>query len=39
VASAFQKAPTLAVIPCTFNFEVPTSGNPFTMYGAGASRA
>lgn len=39
IEAAFKKAPDKAVIPCTFNFEVPTSGLPFTMYGAGASRA
>ena len=39
IESAFAKAPALAVIPCTFQLEVPTAGKPFTMYGAGASRA
>lgn len=38
VTSAFKKAPALAVIPCKFNFEVPTSGNPFKLYGAGTAR-
>ena len=42
IASAFQKAPALAVIPATFNFEVPASGShsgvPFTMYTAGTTR-
>ena len=32
IASAFRKAPNFAVIPCTFNFEVPASGNPWKMY-------
>ncbi len=39
ITTAFKKAPDLALIPCTFNLEVPSSGLPFTMYGAGASRA
>jgi len=39
VKSAFKKAPNMAVIPCTFNFEIPTSGIPFKMYTAGATRA
>jgi hypothetical protein len=38
VKSSFKKAPSLAVIPCTFNLEVPTSGVPFTFSGAGATR-
>jgi hypothetical protein len=38
VTSAFQKAPAVAMIPCTFNFEVPASGKPFSMYGAGTAR-
>lgn len=39
VAAAFQKAPDVAVIPCTFNMEVPSTGKPFTLWGAGATRA
>lgn len=39
VQSAFQKPPALAVIPCTFNLEIPSSGTPFNIWGAGASRA
>ena len=39
VASAFKKAPALALIPCTFNFEIPTSGIPFKMFAAGTARA
>lgn len=39
VTSAFKKAPDLALIPCTFNLEVPAAGKPWTMYGAGATRA
>lgn len=38
VESAFRKAPTIATIPCTFNIEIPTSGKPFTMWGAGTAR-
>lgn len=39
ITSAFKKAPDLAVIPCTFQLEVPAAGKPWTMYGAGATRA
>ena len=28
-----EKAPDKALIPCTFNFEVPSSGIPFKLYG------
>lgn len=38
IASAFKKAPDAAVIPCTFNMEVPAAGQPFTMWGAGVAR-
>lgn len=38
VASAFQKAPALAVIPCTFNIEIPAAGKPFTFWSAGTAR-
>lgn len=39
ISTAFQKAPTIAAIPCTFNLEVPTSGaKPFTIWGAGTDR-
>lgn len=38
VTSAFRKAPDLALIPCTFQLEVPSSGTPWTMYGAGTTR-
>ena len=39
VSSAFQKAPSVAAIPCTFNLEVPTTGaKPWKMWGAGTSR-
>jgi hypothetical protein len=36
VQSQFQKAPSFAVIPCQFQFEVPTTGKPFTIYTAGS---
>jgi hypothetical protein len=39
IAAAFQKAPAYATIPCQFNFEVPSSGNPFQVWTAGATRA
>lgn len=39
VSSAFQKAPAIAAIPCTFNMEIPSSGvQPFKMWGAGLTR-
>jgi hypothetical protein len=39
VAAAFRKAPDLAVIPCTFNMEIPVgSTKPFTLWSAGVSR-
>lgn len=36
VQSQFQKAPSFAVIPAQFQFEVPASGKPFTIYTAGS---
>jgi hypothetical protein len=39
IESTFTKAPDIAAIPCTFNLEVPTAGKPFSLYGAGATRA
>ena len=39
VTSAFRKAPDLALIPCTFNLEVPSTGIPWTMSFAGSARA
>ncbi len=40
VSTAFQKAPSIAAIPCTFNMEIPTgSTKPWTMWSAGAGRA
>lgn len=38
VSSAFNKAPDYAAIPCTFNMEVPTTGKPWSMWGAGTTR-
>lgn len=39
ISSAFQKAPNIAAIPCTFNLEVPTSGEkPWVMWAAGTTR-
>ena len=39
VSSAFQKAPSIAAIPCTFSMEIPSSGvQPFKMWGAGLTR-
>lgn len=38
ISMAFKKAPAMAVIPCNFNFEIPTSTFPFKFFTAGASR-
>jgi hypothetical protein len=38
IASAFQKAPAVALLPCQFNFEVPTSGIPYQTWTAGTAR-
>lgn len=38
ISTAFQRAPDIAAIPCTFNIEVPTVGKPFSMWGAGTTR-
>lgn len=38
ITSAFKKAPDKAVIPCTFQMEVPASGVPFTIWSAGVAR-
>ena len=38
VSSAFQRAPQKAVIPCTYQMEVPSGGKPWTMYSAGEAR-
>lgn len=38
-ASAFQKAPSFAAIPCTFQMEIPSGGTkPWVMWGAGTTR-
>lgn len=39
ITTAFKKPPTMAVIPCTFNLEKPTSAKPFTTWFAGSARA
>ena len=39
ITSAFKKAPSMAVVPCSFQLEVPSSGVPFSTYFAGADRA
>lgn len=37
IQSAFKKAPDKAVIPCTFQFEIPASGTkPFKLFGTDA---
>ena len=38
IASAFNKAPAIATIPCTFNMEAPVGAQPFIMWGAGTAR-
>lgn len=38
ISTAFQRAPDKALIPCTFQLEVPTAGKPWTLYTAGADR-
>lgn len=38
ISSAFQQAPSKALIPCTFQLEVPTAGKPWTMWSAGEAR-
>jgi hypothetical protein len=39
VSTAFQKAPDIAAIPCTFNMETPVgAGKPWTMWAAGTTR-
>lgn len=38
VSSAFQRAPDKALIPCTFQMEVPSGGKPWALYSAGADR-
>lgn len=39
VKSAFKKAPSKSLIPMQANFEVPSSGIPFSMFFAGSGRA
>lgn len=38
VEQAFQRAPAKAMLPCTFQFEVPTAGQPIKYYAAGTAR-
>jgi hypothetical protein len=38
VESAFAKAPSYAVLPCEFRFEVDSAGNTFEVYTAGTGR-
>lgn len=39
VSTAFQRAPSTAAIPCTFNMEIPSGGTkPFVIWGAGTTR-
>lgn len=38
VTSAFRRAPSKAVIPCTFQMEKPASAQPWIMFSAGAER-
>lgn len=38
IAATFKKAPDIATIACTYNLEIPTSGIPFSIYGAGVAR-
>jgi hypothetical protein len=36
--TVFGRAPSKSLLPAEFKFEVPSSGNPFAMYGAGTGR-
>lgn len=38
IEQAYRRAPSLAMLPCTFNFEVPTAGQPIKYYAAGTAR-
>jgi hypothetical protein len=39
ITSAFRRAPDKALIPCQFQFEIPTGGTrPFRFYAAGTAR-
>lgn len=38
IEQAFQRAPAKTLLPCTFQFEVPTSGIPIKYYAAGTAR-
>lgn len=39
IKTSFNKAPKFATIAAMFNFEIPVSGQPFSFYTAGTSRA
>jgi hypothetical protein len=39
IESAFKKAPSKALIPCEFQFEVPAALKPVSFYSAGVGRA
>jgi hypothetical protein len=38
ITTAYKKAPSFAVIPTSWNFEMPVSGIPWEFYGAGTAR-
>jgi hypothetical protein len=38
ITSAFKKAPAVATIPCDFKMEIPSAGQPFTLWTAGSAR-
>ncbi len=38
VTTSFRRAPDIATIPCSFNFETPPSGDPWEMFTAGTAR-
>jgi len=38
ITSAFRKAPTKALIPCSYMLETPSGAKPWVMYSAGADR-
>lgn len=39
ITTAFKKPPATAVIPCTYNFEMPSSGKIYSVWFAGSTRA
>ena len=38
ISTAFQKAPSIAAIPCTFNLEIPSGAQPWKISTAGSAR-